>query len=301
MGSQTNTIFWPNQDTPFRWERMVFSGVGTQNNDAQDLLNRLTTVAVKKMELRSAYAGLLLNAQGKTQAYFHLSNTGPQTYVFEFDPGPDGIFKKKLTDWIDLYTFQEKVKWEPTPSDWIPCWVFPPSALLSPSLSVISQPTQSFGRPWLTLWGTKNSIQAELEKSFPNSKLATIDLLNSWQVQSLSAWTHAEILPDSNPLELGLAHAIASDKGCYPGQEVIEKIISLGSPAKRLCLIKTSESGNLFDPNSSSEVGTICRTSNELSLGLLRKTHANISQILKTKSGNAVPVEKVSHYENPAE
>ena len=39
-----------------------------------------------------------------------------------------------------------------------------------------------------------------------------------------------ELVFDANPLELGLRAAIADNKGCYPGQEVIEKIISLGSP-----------------------------------------------------------------------
>jgi len=43
---------------------------------------------------------------------------------------------------------------------------------------------------------------------------------------------------DVNPLEVNLGHAIADQKGCYPGQEVIEKIIALGSPARRLCQVR---------------------------------------------------------------
>jgi folate-binding protein YgfZ len=41
-----------------------------------------------------------------------------------------------------------------------------------------------------------------------------------------------------NPLEVNLNHAIADQKGCYPGQEVIEKILALGSPARRLCQLR---------------------------------------------------------------
>ncbi|NDG86203.1 MAG: hypothetical protein EBX52_14335, partial [Proteobacteria bacterium] len=40
----------------------------------------------------------------------------------------------------------------------------------------------------------------------------------------------------TNPLEVNLRHAISDQKGCYPGQEVIEKIIAIGSPARKLCL-----------------------------------------------------------------
>jgi folate-binding protein YgfZ len=43
---------------------------------------------------------------------------------------------------------------------------------------------------------------------------------------------------DTNPLEVNLRTAVSDQKGCYPGQEVIEKIISLGSPSKKLCLLE---------------------------------------------------------------
>ena len=46
---------------------------------------------------------------------------------------------------------------------------------------------------------------------------------------------------ETNPLEVNLRSAIHDQKGCYPGQEVIEKVISLGSPARKLCLVE----GNL--------------------------------------------------------
>lgn len=56
-----------------------------------------------------------------------------------------------------------------------------------------------------------------------------------------------EFQPDgeTNPLEVNLRSAISDQKGCYPGQEVIEKIISLGSPARRLCLLKSTASAPL--------------------------------------------------------
>lgn len=47
----------------------------------------------------------------------------------------------------------------------------------------------------------------------------------------------AEINETVMPLEVGLAHVLHTGKGCYPGQEVIEKIISLGSPPRRLAIL----------------------------------------------------------------
>ena len=41
----------------------------------------------------------------------------------------------------------------------------------------------------------------------------------------------------SIPLEAGAYDRIAFDKGCYLGQEVIERLHSRGTPARRLCRI----------------------------------------------------------------
>ncbi len=51
-----------------------------------------------------------------------------------------------------------------------------------------------------------------------------------------------EINETTNPLELGLEEIIHENKGCYPGQEVIEKIISKGGVPRHLCLIQVKES-----------------------------------------------------------
>lgn len=43
-----------------------------------------------------------------------------------------------------------------------------------------------------------------------------------------------EVQEDSIPLEVGLAHAVSFDKGCYVGQEIIARMESRGKLAKRL-------------------------------------------------------------------
>src|SRR5690606_3379136 len=112
--------------------------------------------------------------------------------------------------------------------------------------------------------------------------------LEEWRIKAMSPAVDAEITSESNPLELGLQNIIADQKGCYPGQEVIEKVISLGSPAKRLCLIESRlGSGDVPPPqtgegvfdisDSSKEVGKITSVcageSGFWALALIRKTH----------------------------
>lgn len=42
----------------------------------------------------------------------------------------------------------------------------------------------------------------------------------------------------STPLDAGLFNAVDQDKGCYPGQETIAKIVNLGHPAKALVVVE---------------------------------------------------------------
>lgn len=65
------------------------------------------------------------------------------------------------------------------------------------------------------------------------------------RIGDLSPTINHEVTLDSNPLEVGLFNAIHQTKGCYPGQEVIEKTLSIGSPAKILCLLQLD-----FDSNA---------------------------------------------------
>ncbi len=90
-----------------------------------------------------------------------------------------------------------------------------------------------------------------------------------------------EFLPDgeTNPLEVNLGSAIDSNKGCYPGQEVIEKILALGSPARRLCLLRRVDgAGNetlpaILHDATGAEAGKLTSSDGEYALAILKRTH----------------------------
>lgn len=44
----------------------------------------------------------------------------------------------------------------------------------------------------------------------------------------------------TSPLDIGMHYAIADQKGCYPGQEIIEKIVAIGDAPKRLKIVQIS-------------------------------------------------------------
>jgi folate-binding protein YgfZ len=119
------------------------------------------------------------------------------------------------------------------------------------------------------------------------------------RIESLLPEPGSEFFPDgkTNPLEVNLRDAIAEQKGCYPGQEVIEKIISLGSPARKLCRIRSEgplpKAPFTLRDADGNEAGTLTTSAGSTGLAIIKRTH------LKEGSGlfageASVRVEKVS-------
>jgi hypothetical protein len=56
------------------------------------------------------------------------------------------------------------------------------------------------------------------------------------------AWLGPDLTQQSIPLEADLHSAIHPNKGCYPGQETIAKIVNLGHPARKLVGVRLGQS-----------------------------------------------------------
>src|SRR5688500_1827937 len=101
MAAGMALIFQP--EAPIDWQWISFEG-----DDAEDFLQRLSTANAKALPIGRGTTACFLNAQGKIQAYFWLWRVGPKEFVFEFDAGPSGDWKKRLLEFIDHHTFGEK-------------------------------------------------------------------------------------------------------------------------------------------------------------------------------------------------
>ena len=112
----------------------------------------------------------------------------------------------------------------------------------------------------------------------PLKLASTLQVPERERIEKLIPKFGAEFSGDetTNPLEVNLRSSVHDDKGCYPGQEVLEKIISLGSPSKKLCLLEgkldnvklpvalTGENGN--------EAGILTSYAEGVGLGIIKRT-----------------------------
>jgi folate-binding protein YgfZ len=250
--------------------------------DAQDFLHRVTSGETRGLEIGQGGRACFLTPQGKLRAYFHLWRYGADEFGLEFDGGDGGRWRDSLFAAIDQYTFAEKMTL--TPVTQLECrWIFAETEAEAELLlrkfggsektqgfrtfcthddnaepvRICSEGSLDFGRPWITAWGRPAQLAQWADRMLGESgkfKAVEAETLEAWRIAALRPRMDRELTENTVPLEVGLTEAIAPNKGCYPGQEIIEKIISLGSPAKRLALIELPGGGPAATPRAGEAV-----------------------------------------------
>lgn len=278
---------------PIQWSWVTLAGP-----DAKDFLHRITTVDVRQLEIGSGARGCILSPQGKFRAYFILWRYREAEFAFEFDSGATGFWKSQLLEAIDQFTFSEKMTLALPSGDELACrWIFfdqeieswpkqmQTLALLDEEVRLCNHGRDDFGLAWITAWGRPERLAQWAERAIPESTPMT-STLQSLRISQARPWVDTEITPERNPLELGMVDAIADQKGCYPGQEVIEKIVALGAPSQQLCVIEGEglppqqgdELYNLATPPTSVGKMTTCdpaaKGASFKALALIKKIHA---------------------------
>jgi folate-binding protein YgfZ len=282
-------------------DTLSWNWVTLRGPDCQDFLHRLTTVHVKNLQPGEGAPGCFLTAQGKIRSYFYLWNRKAEQYFFEVDGGQAGKWKTALLQVIDQYTFGERMTLEDSSIGLKCIWVFPDSNFsrkmdfpqaghlheTSENIVICNHGETTYGRTWLTVWAKPEILDPWVREHLLGSdavKEVEFSEIEMWRIQSLQPRVGSEITDTSVPLEVGLKHVIAENKGCYPGQEVVEKIIALGSPAKRLVKIEgqgipPQPGERLHAAPGGPEIGTVTSVQSSQkdqfsALALVRKTHA---------------------------
>jgi folate-binding protein YgfZ len=307
------SVFNPTASS-FHWRWATLTGP-----DALDFLHRITTVNTNALQIGEGANGCLLNAQGKLRAFFKLWNYGEGEYGFEFDAGTSDHWKTSLFTAIDQYTFAEKITLTDVTA--LECrWIFADTEsdaelglllgipsdeafsanrtlAMDEEIRVCHHGAGDFGRTWITVWGRPQRLAQWMDRQFPHAAALSAETVDGWRVDAARPWVDHELTEATVPLEAGLVDAIAPNKGCYPGQEVIEKIVSLGSPARRLALIEGSGPApsvgskmmNTAEP--AAEVGQLTSVhamgDRFRALGYVRKIHAKEGFMIRIEGSPA--------------
>lgn len=216
--------------------------------DSRDYLHRLTTLDFRTPKPEGApRLGFFLNALGKIRAVFWVKELGPTTFTFYVPTPPPGAAAFDFKRLL-LETMDQ--------------------TLFTESVAIKEV-------------GTIDS-NSEEAKALPSFSMGTLE-----SFENLTPQVGFEITPDANPLELGLGPHISDQKGCYPGQEVIERILTQGAPPRKLSLIVSDAQSGEKAPKpgdpiqiDQTQIGVITSCislagGKYKALGLIKKTHAN--------------------------
>ncbi len=295
--------------------------------DAQEFLHRLTTVHVRALQVGQGEAGCFLSAQGKIRAHFLLWRYGDQEFGFEIDSGADQGAKQGLLAIIDQFTFGEKFALKEVTE--LECrWLFADSpeeeqslldsvgagtletgqtSAIEEELRLCHHGAREFGRSMISVWGRPARLAQWIDRLGAQLAPAAEPELEAWRISALTPAYPYEINENVIPLEAGLTDAIADQKGCYPGQEVIERIVALGAPARRLSLLegegpapaRGNKIFNLAEPPI--EIGVVTSAASTqggrfVSLAFVRKLQAKEGTDVRFDSGASGKITQVAPY-----
>lgn len=259
----------------------------------RDFLHRLTTVDMRAIQSGQGSQGAWLTGQGKIQAVFYIfCISANDRYLFEVpsDAAPAllaAIDQMTFGERYELKTLALHANWE-----WSTESRETPAILPSRSEAfALHHGPADFGRPWITRWSEAPTVATSA------TEVAERDAL---RIAACRPWWGAEIKPEATLLHEVLLEntAVARGKGCYPGQEVVERIFTYGAPARRLVRLRLAEgsmpaAGSALLGTDGAVVGEVTTTSASaptLALAIVKKLSAGRGSRL-TSAGSTLEVD----------
>lgn len=186
--------------------------------DAVDLLNRLLTLNLKLLEIGGGDFAFLLDHRGRVQHAFWLIRRAEDVIYLVSETQVSS-----LQEALDLFIFSERVTLTPLMSTCI--YHRGPKTPNGARVNVYG------GEDETLEWIEEGELQARCQSLLDaGSHPITVDELEAQRIIWGSHSPHKDYQDARSPLDLS-TRGITEGKGCYPGQEVIERTLALGQPA----------------------------------------------------------------------
>jgi folate-binding protein YgfZ len=304
---------------PEGWSLTHVSG-----KDAKDFLQRISTVDLRKLTPGTGSPAFILHATGRVRAAFDLWCVGEGEYLLETG---DDVWTGKLRETLEFYHFGEAIEFTAVVLEclwflaenaaWPTAIAVPPAGATAAveedaldasggaEIRLFNHGDQPYGRAWLSAWGRPDQLAPWADRFFSQAGSMGEVELDALRVRALGALAGHELTEEVNPLEAGGRAGIWEGKGCYPGQEVIEKLLAFAAPARRLARLRLSGPPpvagevvwNEADPPAEVGIVTTAEPSpggNFSVLAVLKKIHAREGLGVRLPSGAVGSVEALA-------
>jgi folate-binding protein YgfZ len=229
--------------------------------DAGTYLQSQLSQELRDMAVGEARWSFVLQPTGKVDALVRVLHSGEHAYVLDTDPG----FVEGLM--VRLNRFRIRVKVDIEPIEW---------RCVAVRGTQVTASTGSVAVPaW---WGSEWGVDLLGPAPAAPSAVAEGDADGYEAARITAGWPKmgADITAESIPGETGLTEvAVSFTKGCYPGQELVERMDSRGATAPRLLraldLTDGAEPGDRLTLEGS-DVGVVTSTAGMHALALVRRS-----------------------------
>ena len=282
-----------------RYGRLVVSG-----GDAIDLLNRLSTNDLEKLQPGQGMSSVLTTNKGRIIDLLHVLRRDDDLLVLT-SPGTQA----KVAEWIDFYTFIEDVSVQDiTDKTSERLYMGGDAAALLSDAGYTPDPITEDLAHTQTEDGVTVArsdigelpayrIIAPADQSLPDFGLDTLDEADfrALRIEQAVAAYPAEMNEDRNPLEANLKPHINFNKGCYIGQEVVARLNTYDRVQRFMCRLELGD-GLVVTPGSSiivdgNTVGEVTSSAPGIALAFLRKRHYEdgAEVIIESEGSEATP------------
>lgn len=256
--------------------------------DASNYLQRMSSINIESLAVNSSVCGTFLTGKGTLIAIGTFFRQSSDSFLFVVSPNQT----EKTLAHLEMFHFQEKLEiknrtpdlaltglWKVQPEVIKGWWKEPREPRLSYLISAREQLEESL-------------------KDLNSKKMSFLGmhLFHYFRVDAGIPWMGWEVRETDLVLEAGLDDFVARNKGCYPGQEVVERIFTYGQVNRKL--IRVELEGLLSDAVIGSEGPEEIVGPNKEAIGILK---CQISEPTQTRKGLGLAFIKKGFWESSDE
>lgn len=234
----------PTAQTQLGWKRIARDIIVVQGNDAEKYLHSQLSQAVEGMPVGESRQSLLLQPTGKLDAVLRVTRFADTVFVLDTEQGCAEAVMARLNRFkIRVQATVEQMPWQ--------CVALRGAGARAAAESLNLAPSD--GRIVPAWWGTDEAVDligATVADVALDAVVEFTDAeFNALRIQSGWPEVGIDIEPGCVPGETGLLGvAVSFSKGCYPGQELVERMDSRAAVApKQLRRITVSEGSQVGD------------------------------------------------------
>ncbi len=227
-----------------------------RGKDATRYLHNRLTNNIRALQVGDTCLAAALSPQGKAQGFFSVSRIDDAGYLLLCDGGDPatvlaGLLKYKVADRVEVSDHSK---------DWEVCHIYDReqrAGKVDTSDEVFLVSRQRSRQSGVDVIGPRASVQTYLEAADAG------DFIDEDHAKILRFSAKIPAFPDEINEQLlfaeaGLTDAVSFSKGCYVGQEVLERIDAIGRLPRRLCVVRVSGDAaqvgeKVFAPDSEGE------------------------------------------------